>query len=257
MFQPRIVYNPSQNNYLLGYGEGLDAISVVRLSTIGQLIGTAKSFSGPPNSFNSLDGIVGITDSTDFMFFWSKSIFINKTGDSRRTLMAQRVSASGDLVGASQTVVKEGIYSFGSPPVVYNPIRREFLALIAGKEKLPLIIEFKAVRLGPDGRAIEPPHIVGTVDSRWPPAISFNTLTGRYALFYARNDDLYFRELGPLGKSIGKEILMSCTKRNRSLPGLLFDPRLRQYFGYWTHVNAKTAFDVYARTIKSTSPISQ
>ena len=248
MFQPRVVYNPSQNDYLLGYGEGLDAVAIVRMSTAGQITTAPKTFSGPPKSFNSLETFVPVSDAASFVAFWNKTIFTS-TGNRRNTLMVQRVAASGDLVGSSHPAVKNGVFGLGNPVAVYSPARREFLALIVGSERSSLIQEVQVVRLSQDLLAMELPHTIATADSRWPPALAYNPATGGFALFYARDDSLFFRELGPLAKPLGVEQLMSCTKRSRSNPGLLFDSSIQQFFSYWTHANRQTAYDVYATPI--------
>jgi hypothetical protein len=253
MYKPRIVYDPNQQGYLLGYGESLDAVSVVRLNADGQMIGTPKSFAGPKNSFNVLETIIPLLGGFESMVFWTKSIYLKPSGTYRNTLMVQRLSLTGDLIGESGPVLRDGTYSFGNPAVVFNSQRNEFLALIAGKERAPLIQEFQVMRLGLDGKAVEEPHTVGTVDSRWPPAISYNPISRKYALFYARSDNMNFLELGAAGRRIGKEMLASCTKRSRSLPGLQFDNLANEFFGYWTHANPKTAYDIYARYFNAQS----
>lgn len=253
MFQPRLVYNPFQNDYLLAYGEGLDAVAIVRMNTGGQITSAPKTFSGPPKSFNSLETLVPVSDAASFVAFWNKTIF-TPAGHRRNTLMVQRVSASGDLIGPSHPAVKDGVFGLGNPVAVYNPARREFLALIVGIESAPLVHGVQVVRLNQDLSALELPRTVATADSRWRSALAYNPASGGYGLFYVRDDSLFFRELGPLGKPFGKEQLKSCTKRNRSNPGLLFDSSIQQFFSYWTHANPLTGYDVYAMVIDRSRP---
>lgn len=253
MFQPRITYNSFANDYLLGYSEGLDAVAIVRMNITGQITSAPTTFSGPPKSFNSLEALVPILDAASFVAFWNKTIF-TPAGHRRNTLMVQRVSASGDLIGPSHPAVKDGAFGLGNPVAVYNPARGEFLALIVGTESAPLVREVQVVRLNQDLSALEIPRTVATADSRWPPALAYNPATGGFGLFYARDDTLFFRALGPLGKPFGKEQLMSCTERSRSNPGLLFDSSIQQFFSYWTHSNPLTGYDVYATVIDRSQP---
>ena len=74
---------------------------------------------------------------------------------------------------------------FGRPAIVQNTRTGQFLALLKGKARRLLNVEFKAVLLDANGRGRETPHTIGIVDSRWPPSLAYNPVANEFGVFYS------------------------------------------------------------------------
>lgn len=249
-FEPTIRYNTLQNEYLLTYGESLDSIRTARLDENAKLISQGDSFGDPSSFSDTWEAVIVLPDSFNYLILWHKGRILNTSGTRATTLMCQMVSKTGTVIGQSFAVLPEGPIAFGNPAAILNPRRREILALIA-VNTTNTTTEIHSIRLGLDGKLRTQSMGIATVDFIYPPAIAWNSITGRYGLFYTRNQNLFFKELGFLGIPIKPEQRISCIERSRNGPGLLFDPSRNSYVAFWSHGNPKTRTDVYVRWIKA------